>query len=79
MDKITIRKALLWCTIINYGLLIVWFLVFWLAHDWMHMVHANLFHVSVEQFDLINYGGILLFKVGILLLNLVPCIALYLV
>ena len=29
------RNFLLWCTVINYGILLVWFLVFTLAHDWM--------------------------------------------
>ena len=27
-----VRRALLWCTVINYGILVVWFLVFLLAH-----------------------------------------------
>ena len=31
-----VRKALLWCAVINYGVLLVWFLFFLLAHDWMY-------------------------------------------
>jgi hypothetical protein len=30
MNIETIRRVLLWCTIINYGILLVWFLVFML-------------------------------------------------
>lgn len=29
------RNFLLWCTVINYGILLVWFLVFVFAHDWI--------------------------------------------
>jgi hypothetical protein len=35
--------------------------------------------LSVEQFDALHYAGMALYKVGILLLNLVPYIALRLV
>jgi hypothetical protein len=73
------RNALLWCTVINYGLLLVWFLFFTLAHDWMHSFHGRWFHLSVEHFDTIHYTGMALFKLGIILFNLVPCVALYIV
>ena len=69
-----VRKALLWCTVINYGVLLVWFLVFMLAHDWMYGLHGLWFHLSREQFDALHYGGMALYKIGILLLNLVPYI-----
>jgi len=38
-----------------------------------------LYRVSTEQFDMLNLGGITLYKTGILLFNIVPCISLYLV
>jgi hypothetical protein len=71
------RKALLWCAVINYGILLVWFLFFVLAHDWMYLLHSRWFRLSVEQFDMLHYAGMSIFKIGILLLNLVPCIALH--
>ena len=37
------------------------------------------FRLSAEQIDAINYGGLLLFKLGIFLFNLVPYIALRIV
>lgn len=79
MSLITIRSALLWCSIINYGLLIVWFLVFVAAHDWLYRLHAKWFRVSVEQFDAMNYGGMMLFKIGVALINVVPLVALWIV
>ena len=73
------RDVLLWCAVINYGVLLVWFLFFLLAHDWMYRLHGRWFHLSVEQFDALHYPGMALFKIGILLLNLVPYVALHLV
>jgi hypothetical protein len=35
------RSFLLWCTVINYGILLVWFLVFTLAHDRMRRFHGK--------------------------------------
>jgi hypothetical protein len=75
----TLRNALLWCAVINYGVLLVWFLFFILAHDWMHRLHGRWFHLSVEQFDTAHYMGMALFKLGIILFNLVPFIALHIV
>ncbi|MGE5219290.1 MAG: DUF6868 family protein [Chloroflexota bacterium] len=74
-----VRKALLWCAVINYGILLVWFLFFVLAHDWMYLLHTRWFRLSVEQFDMLHYAGMSIFKIGILLLNLVPCVALHLI
>jgi len=74
-----VRNFLLWCLIINYGLLIVGVLVITLAHDWVYRLNSKLFRLSVEQFDAINYAWIVFFKIGILLFNLVPYIALRIV
>ena len=35
------RKALLWCAVINYAILLVWFLFFVLAHDRMYLLHSQ--------------------------------------
>lgn len=73
------RESLGWCAVINIGLLIWWFLFFWLGHDWMYRFHGKLFKVSVETFDAIHYAGMAAFKIGIFLLNLVPYLALTIV
>jgi len=74
-----VRQTLFWCIVINYGVRLVWFLFFMLAHDWMYGLHGQWFHLSVEQFDALHYAGMALYKVGILLFNLVPYIALRIV
>ena len=75
----SIRNALLWCTVIDLGLLIVWCLLFMLPHEWLYRLSRKWFRLSEEQFDAINFAGIVLFKSGILLFNLVPYIALRIV
>jgi hypothetical protein len=65
--------------VINYGILVIWFLFFILAHDWMHLFHGRWFHISVEQFDMLHYAAMAIYKIGILLFNLVPLVALRIV
>jgi hypothetical protein len=74
-----LRDILLWCAIINYGVLLWWFLFFILAHDWMHRFHGRWFRLPVESFDAIHYIGMTLYKIGIILFNLVPYVALHMV
>jgi hypothetical protein len=75
----TVRAVFAWCTAINLGLLIWWFLFFALAHDWMYRLHGRWFKISVEKFDAIHYAGMALLKLGILLFNLVPYLAMRIV
>jgi len=73
------RKVCLWCAVLNFGLLLCWFLFFTSAHDWMYQFHSRWFHLSVEQFDTVHYAGMAIYKMGIILFNLVPYVALRLV
>ena len=75
----TLRDALLWCAVINYGVLFVWFLFFILARDFMHRLHGRWFRLSREQFDMVHYAGMAIFKLGIILFNLLPYVALRIV
>lgn len=75
----TVRDVLLWCTVINYGVLVVWFLAFVFAHDLVRRLHGRWFRLSDAQFDAVHYGGMGLYKLGIFLFNLVPYLALRIV
>jgi hypothetical protein len=70
------RDFLLWCTALNYGILLAWFLVFAFAHDRILSIHGKWFHLSRDQFDALHYAGMSIYKIGIILLNLVPLIVL---
>jgi hypothetical protein len=73
------QRFLLWCLALNYGILLLWFLVFWFAHDRMFRFHSRWFHMSEERFDGVHYAAMAVYKVGILLLYLAPYAALRLV
>jgi hypothetical protein len=74
-----VRSALLWCTFLNYAVRLLWFLLFALPHNWLYRLCGRWFRLTLEQFDAINLTGIVLYKAGILLLNLVPYVALRIV
>ena len=79
MNHFPLGNFLLWCTILNYAILFLWFIAFCLAHDWMFKLHGRWFRLTTTQFDVIHYGGMAAYKIGILLLNLAPYIALNIV
>ena len=74
-----VSNVLLWCSIINIGLFLLWFILFTLAHDWLYKFHGQWFKLSEDNFDAIHYAGIAFFKICIILFNLVPYIALSIV
>jgi len=74
-----VRDALLWCFIINMGILLWWFLFFSLAHDWVYQFHGKWFKLSVERFDTIHYASMAFFKICIFVFNIVPYFALCIV
>ena len=69
-------RFLLWSLAVNYLVLIVWFLAFINARAWMRGLHGRWFKLPDAAFDAIHYGGMAAYKIGILLFNLVPLIAL---
>jgi hypothetical protein len=75
----TARSFFLWCSVINIAILLVWAALAMLGRDWFYRLVSRLFRISPEQFDMINLAGITLYKTGVLLFNIVPCISLYLV
>jgi hypothetical protein len=74
-----LKEFLIWSTVINYGVIFLWFGVFMFAHDWMYRMHYSWFRLSVETFNAIHYAGIAFYKIGVLLLNLVPLIVLLII
>jgi len=79
MDIALIRKFLMWCTIINGGLLILSFLICAYAGNWVHQVHSRWFPISREAFNVAIYAGIGFMKMVIIVFNLVPYLALVII
>ena len=79
MTPETMRAILGWCSIINIGLLLWWFFVITVLHDWVYKFHSKWFKLSVEKFDEIHYTGIALFKIAVFIFNIVPYFALVII
>jgi len=78
MTSTELLHFLLWGAAINYLVLLLWVFAFLFAHEWMYAMHTRWFKLSREAFDLLNYGGIGLYKLGNILFFLVPALALLL-
>ena len=74
-----VRDVLGWCVLINFLILIVWFLIFTFAHDWVYRLHSKWFNLGVEKFDAIQYAAMAFYKLGFIALNLVPYLAIRIV
>lgn len=68
-----------WMTIINVGLLVFSSVTVMLLKDIMSRMHAKLFGVKEEQVRITAYGYIGMFKVLVIVFNIVPYIALLLI
>ncbi len=79
MAAIQIERVLLASALINYAILLVWFFAFLFAHNFLYRLHTRWFNISVETFDAIHYGAMAVYKIGVLLLNLAPMIAIFLI
>jgi uncharacterized protein DUF6868 len=68
-----------WSAVINFGLLMWWFLWILFAHDFVYRMHSKWFKVSVEKFDAIHYAGMAFYKITIIVFNVVPYLALQII
>jgi hypothetical protein len=79
MNPDSIKELLLYSLAFNYSILILWFGVFSLGHDWLYRLHSRWFNLSAETFDALHYAAMAVYKIGILMLNIAPLVALWLV
>jgi len=79
MVMATLKTFFMWCTIINAGLLIISSLLCLCARDWVYQIHSKWFSISREAFNVAIYSFIGLYKIFIIVFNLVPWIALLII
>jgi len=76
MDIQSFTAFFKWCTIINIGLFVLSVIMIMAASDFIYAAHGQMFHLSREAFDVAMYGFLGVYKIVILVFNLVPYIAL---
>ena len=79
MDIQTLTSFFMWCTIINTGFLVFLALVYLLAPNLTYKLQSRFIPISRESFDLVFYSFIGLFKIVVLVFNVVPWIALLII
>jgi len=79
MNPDAIKELLLYCLAVNYAILIIWFGIFSLAHDYMYRLHSRWFRFSAETFDALHYASMAFYKIAIIMLNIAPLVALWLI
>lgn len=76
MDIHTLIQFFMWCTIINFGVLLFLTLIYMLIPNLVYRLQSRWIPISRETFDIIFYSFIGFFKVVVLVFNLVPWLAL---
>jgi len=74
-----IRDVLAWCSVINFSILLLWFMLFSFAYNWLYKLHSKCFTLSEAKFDTIHYSGMGFYKLCILLFIFVPYLAIRIV
>ena len=69
----------MWCTIINGSLLILSTIMIIPAEDLIYRIHSKWFSFPRETFNVAIYSFLGLYKIAILVFNLVPWIALLII
>jgi hypothetical protein len=75
----TLREFFLWCSAINYAILLLWWLLYTCGHGWMNRLLSRWGRLPIEQMDAIQFNGIIRYKLSIVLFNIVPFVALCMV
>ncbi|MGY8870549.1 MAG: DUF6868 family protein [Pseudomonadales bacterium] len=76
MDIETLKHFFMWCSVINAVLLILWTCIFMLAPDLVYRTQRHFFAVTRQQFDIVFYAFLGLFKLFFIVFSLVPYLAL---
>lgn len=74
MDTLTVFLG--WCTVINFAVLMWWFVMVVLLRGPIHAIHNRIYTLSDAQFNGLHYGGMGLFKMIVVVFNLVPYLVL---
>lgn len=78
-DLSVITEFLGWCTLINYGILILSTVMLITCSDWVKGIHSKIFNIPESSLDTLYFNYLGSYKLAIFILNLVPYIALKIV
>ena len=74
-----VAEIFLWCFILSFALLLLWFVFYLLAGNWAYSIHAGWFELGKRDFALVNYWGMAFTKVFAVMIFLLPYLSIKLV
>ncbi|MGK0297404.1 MAG: hypothetical protein ACI9XC_001007 [Gammaproteobacteria bacterium] len=77
VDQLT--ELFKWMAIINIGLLLLSTVLIMLLKNYICKIHAKLFGIDEDKIPIVVYGYLGIYKIMIIVLNIVPYIALLLI
>jgi len=79
MDIGTLTTFFMWCTILNVALLVLSSLICVCAGEWVYGMHSKWFSISRETFNVAIYSFLGLYKILVIVFNVIPYVALLIV
>ncbi|MHC4288828.1 MAG: DUF6868 family protein [Planctomycetota bacterium] len=76
MTVYEVREMLGWCTVINIALMIFSFVLICALRSFVYKMHTKWFPMSEQVFNAIVYSYLGLYKICIIVFNIIPWIAL---
>ncbi len=76
MTLATLQSLLGWCALINYSVLLLWFVLHAAAGEALYRLHSRWFPISKERYDTFHLASMTAYKLAILLFNIAPYLAL---
>ncbi|MBT3192901.1 MAG: hypothetical protein HN341_10135 [Verrucomicrobia bacterium] len=74
-----LREFFMWCTIINWGVMLLAFLLCSLAQDWVYRMHSRWFPLPRENFNTVLYAFFGLYKLIVMVFCFIPYLALLII
>jgi hypothetical protein len=74
-----LKSFFMWCSIINFGLMMLSFIIITTAKEWAYKMHSRWFNISKPAFDLILYCFLGIYKLLLIVFCIIPWIALSIV
>ena len=75
----TFHNMLQWSTLISIVCMFIWLSLITFARNFLFRLYSSKLKISMEQFDVIHYSAITIFKILIVVFNIAPLLALYII
>lgn len=78
MNILHIQDFLLYCLLVNYAVLLIWWVLLIAGGERIYSLHRRWFALTNEQFATIHYTAMAFYKILVIVFNAVPWLVLWL-